>query len=224
MFGEVGRRIHAWFIPSRHNDFHPHVLAERGLLLLFALILGAEGFLISNVVSTEVGTPALAWSGMGGLAAVGSANVSSTILPPIITEWSNYWSVQVIEPLSRLSMQPGAGRIAFLTIACMAAVLMGLLAYMLSVRRRHYQPVGYIAGGTMLLFASTFLFVDIQYLLPGVAASRDEAAAAAAQVQASERPASTSGQSENVATSTAQAVLLGKIDLSTSTNTAILTR
>ncbi len=167
MLSGMWNRIHPWFVPSRRNDFHPHLLAERGLLILFAVILGAEGFLVSNVVSSEAGAPPLAAVG-----AVANSNMPS----PALAKVSGYWLRYVIEPLTQISALPSTGKNAFLVLVFAAAALMGLMALTLSIRRRQYQTVGYMAGGMMLLFGATLIFFDTYVFLPGVVASRQTAA------------------------------------------------
>ncbi|MDE2213473.1 MAG: hypothetical protein KGJ34_03045, partial [Patescibacteria group bacterium] len=53
-------RLHRWFIPSRHNDYHPHVFARWGLFILTVLIVGVEGFLMANLISQQTGVNFLA--------------------------------------------------------------------------------------------------------------------------------------------------------------------
>ena len=160
MLKNIWIHVHQWFVPSNHNNFHPHLIAERGLLILFALILGAEAFLVSNVLSLQTGAPSLA--------AVGFVTTETT-LPPILAQAAEVWMRYIIAPLGVMAMQPNAGKIALLGLISIAALLMGLLALTLAVRHSHFKPVGYVAGGTMLAFVSTLLFFDTHVLLPYMA-------------------------------------------------------
>jgi hypothetical protein len=170
-------RLHQWFVPSHHNEYHPHLIAERGLLILFALILGAEAFLVSHTVATQPGTPTIA--------SVGSYTGSdaAAVLPPFLSELSRYWMRYVTEPLSSLAAHREAGRVSFIVLAGVAAALMGMMAHTLSVRRKHFQPVGYIAGGSMLAFAVTLLYYNTNVMLPYFAGPQQTAAVAPSIVQ-----------------------------------------
>jgi|GEM_PF-1062195 len=47
----IARRLHRFFIPSRHNEYHPHLLGRDALMALFALAVIAEGFwFVASVV------------------------------------------------------------------------------------------------------------------------------------------------------------------------------
>lgn len=167
----VWQHLHRFVVPSHHNDFHPHLIAERGLLILFAVILGAEAFLVSHVISVQPGVPSLA--------AVGEA-VPAQGLSPVIAELSAYWMKYVLAPLVALALHPDAGRWAFIVLIGVAVALMALVAVTLSMRRRRFLPATYMAGGTMLAFAVTLVFYNTHVFLPYAAAQYQVASAALA--------------------------------------------
>lgn len=175
MFAKWWTIAHQWFVPSHHNDFHPHLIAERGAFILFALILGAEAFLVSHVITASSGIPSLAAAGA----------VETTALPPFASWLTQVWLQQVVAPLAYASAQPNAGIISFVALAVIAAALMAIIAATISSRRRRFKPVGYVAGGTMLAFAATLLFFNTHVFLPSAAS---QYAASVAQSGAALQP------------------------------------
>jgi hypothetical protein len=149
---------HTWFVASHRNEYHPHLLAERGMMALFALILGAEAFLVAHTVSLQPGTPSLA--------AVGAANTETSPLPPVISSVTEVWMQHATLPLVALAAHQSTGRIALFTLTCIAALLMAVLAYTLAARRRAFQTVGYITGGVLLLFTITLQLYNMDVLFP----------------------------------------------------------
>lgn len=47
------RRVHAYFLPTRHNAYRPRLLTTSWLLFFLALILTAEGVLLTNVFANQ---------------------------------------------------------------------------------------------------------------------------------------------------------------------------
>ncbi|MGH7141667.1 MAG: hypothetical protein ACREGH_03485 [Minisyncoccia bacterium] len=153
--------LYCWIIPSHKNAYHPHIIGERGLMLLFALIIGAEGFLVSNLI---VSLP-----GPVPLAAVGNANTVLK-LPPYLAAAGGVWTAYVVDPLARAAALPSAGHVAFFVLLGVTACLMVLLAFTLSMRQRKLIPIGYVAGSTMLAFAAALVLLDTQLVFPAATA------------------------------------------------------
>ncbi len=154
-------RAHDWLFPTHRNQYHPHVLAERGLLVIFALMLTAEAFLVSNTISADSGAPSLA-----------SVGATAPRALPMLGTASNFWFIHITAPLWRVSALPGTGRTSFLALVGLLALLAGTLALMLSVRRRRYVHTGYVPGGLMLAFGIVLILANEQVLLPKLVAMR----------------------------------------------------
>lgn len=73
-------KIRHVFVPSRHNQYHPHVFARTGLIAFLAVALAAEGFLVAVVVSQQSGGNFLAAVEEGAVIALTNAQRKSDSL------------------------------------------------------------------------------------------------------------------------------------------------